>query len=395
MKVKKPGLLIQIAVALALGIFAGMFCPDFCIRILNTFREIFGQFIKFIVPMIVIGLVTPAIADTGKNAGRMLLLTMALAVGSTIFSGYFSFFASKTILSAWIDSGFTGTIAAGKEFPAYFTLKIPPLADVVTSLVFSFMVGLGIVATKADKVAAVFSEFREIVSITIQKAFVPLLPLYILSVIADLTACGKLAAVAGPCIKIMGTCMVVTSLLLVIQYVLGAGVVAQRNPFKVLGNMIPAYLTGWGCCSSAATIPVTLRQTLKNGVSRETAELVVPLCSSVHLAGSMSNMVTYAIGVICLYGGTIEIGAFTEYIMMLTIIAVASPGVPGGVVLASATIVESALGFSPERYALMVAMYMALDGMGTACNLTGDGAIAIVVDKVRNKGKDANCAVPS
>ena len=188
MKVKKPGLLIQIAVALALGIFAGMFCPDFCIRILNTFREIFGQFIKFIVPMIVIGLVTPAIADTGKNAGRMLLLTMALAVGSTIFSGYFSFFASKTILSAWIDSGFTGTIAAGKEFPAYFTLKIPPLADVVTSLVFSFMVGLGIVATKADKVAAVFSEFREIVSITIQKAFVPLLPLYMKMFLPSTTA---------------------------------------------------------------------------------------------------------------------------------------------------------------------------------------------------------------
>jgi Na+/H+-dicarboxylate symporter len=157
---------------------------------------------------------------------------------------------------------------------------------------------------------------------------------------------------------------------------------------------MPAYLTGWGCCSSAATIPVTLRQTLKNGVSRETAELVVPLCSSVHLAGSMSNMVTYAIGVICLYGGTVGIGSFTEYILMLTIIAVASPGVPGGVVLASAAIVESALGFTPERYALMVAMYMALDGMGTACNLTGDGAIAIVVDKFRGgmKGADGSAS---
>lgn len=382
MKIKKPGLLLQIAAAIVTGIVAGMFFPDFCIRTLNTFREIFGQFIRFIVPMIVIGLVTPAIADTGKSAGRMLLLTMALAVGSTVLSGYMTYFASGTILSSWISGGFSGGMVAGREFPAYFTLKIPPMVDVVTSLVFSFMVGLGIVAMKAERIAGVFSEFRGIVTVTIEKAFVPLLPLYILSVIADLTACGKLKSVAEPCVKVMITCVIVTVSLLVLQYVI-AGIVARRNPFKALWNMMPAYLTGWGCCSSAATIPVTLRQTLANGVSKETAELVIPLCSSVHLAGSMSNMVSYAIGVIFLYGGTPDLGAFTEYIMMLTVIAVASPGVPGGVVLASASIVESALGFTPERYALMVAMYMALDGMGTACNLTGDGALAMIVDRFR------------
>jgi Na+/H+-dicarboxylate symporter len=152
--------------------------------------------------------------------------------------------------------------------------------------------------------------------------------------------------------------------------------------------MLPAYLTGWGCCSSAATIPVTLRQVRKNGVSDETANLVIPLCANIHLAGSMANMVVYGAGFVVLAGGTLGFGAFAEYIFMISIIAVASPGVPGGVVLASAPIAESALGITPEHYAVLIAVYMALDGMGTACNLTGDGAIALVVDRFRAGGKE-------
>jgi Na+/H+-dicarboxylate symporter len=379
---KKIGLLAQVVVAIALGALIGSFAPDFCIRLLNTFRSIFGQFIKFIVPLIVIGLVTPAIADTGKGAGKMLLLTMSLAVGSTVFAGYFSYFMSSTVLEAWIDGGFSGGVDASKEFLPYFTLKIPPVADVVTSLVLSFMLGLGIVATNAEKLAGAFSELRSIVTLSIQKAFVPLLPVYVLSVVSDLTACGKLTAVAGPCVKIMASCMLFTTLLLVLIYS-AASIITRRNPFKAMYNMLPAYLMGWGSCSSAATIPVTLRQTLKNGVSRETAELVVPLCASVHLPGSMCNVIAYSAGVTLLYGGALDFGAYTECILMLTVVAVAAPGVPGGVVLASASILESALGFTPERYAVLVAMYMALDGMGTACNLTGDGAIAMLVDKYR------------
>lgn len=178
----------------------------------------------------------------------------------------------------------------------------------------------------------------------------------------------------------MVSCLVITIILLLIQYVI-AGVVARRNPLKALWNMLPAYLMGFGSCSSAATLPVTLRQTMKNGVSEDTANLVIPLCANIHMTGSMSNMVAYAIGLIILAGEPVSLAAFTEYIFMISVIAVASPGVPGGVVLASATVAEAALGFSPERYAIMIAIYMALDGMGTACNLTGDGAIALIVDR--------------
>jgi Na+/H+-dicarboxylate symporter len=156
--------------------------------------------------------------------------------------------------------------------------------------------------------------------------------------------------------------------------------------------MLPAYLTGWGCCSSAATLPVTLRQTRKNGVSDKITDLVIPLCANVHLAGSMANMVVYTAGIIVLGGGTIDFGSYIHFMLMLSVIAVASPGVPGGVVLASAAIAESALGFTPERYALVIAAYMALDGMGTACNLTGDCAIATIVDRLSGgKAKKTPC----
>ena len=381
---KKIGLLPKLFIAIAIGIVIGLISPDWVIRVLNCFRDLFGQFIKFFVPFIIIGLVTPAIADTGKSAGRMLLLTMGVAYASTLFAGYFAYCVSYGVFPAIMDGGTLGSAATAKAFPAFFSLKIPPIMDVTTALVTSFMIGLGIVAVKAETLVRAASELREVVTLTIAKAFVPFLPAYVLTVMADLTASGKLVAVGGGCVKIMALVMATTTAVLLIQYCI-AGAIAGRNPLKALWTMLPAYLTGWGCCSSAATIPYPLAQTKKNGVSDDTADLVIPLCSNVHLAGSMANMVVYAAGIIVLAGEPMSIGAFTEYILMISVIAVASPGVPGGVVLASASVAEAALGFSPERYAIMIAVYMALDGMGTACNLTGDGAIAMIVDKFRKK----------
>ena len=378
---KKLGLLPKLFIAIAIGIALGLVSPDWVIRSTNCFRDLFGQFIRFFVPFIIVGLVTPAIADTGKGAGKMLLLTMGIAYASTLFAGYFAYGVSCGVFPT-IMSGSLGGAATAKTFPAFFGLKIPPLMDVTTALATSFMLGLGIVAVKAEILVKAASELRDVVSLTIAKAFVPFLPLYVLTVMADLTASGKLSAVGAGSVKIMGLAMATTTAVLLIQYAV-AGLVARKNPLKALWTMLPAYLTGWGCCSSAATIPYTLAQTKKNGVSDETADLVIPLCSNVHLAGSMANMVVYAAGILVLAGEPLSVGAFTEYILMISVIAVASPGVPGGVVLASASVAEAALGFSPERYAIMIALYMALDGMGTACNLTGDGAIAMIVDRLR------------
>ena len=315
---------------------------------------------------------------------------MGIAYASTIFSGAFAYAVSSTVFPAVMDAS-AASAAGVKDLSAYFVIKIPPIMDVTTALVTAFMFGIGMAAVQADPLVRAFNALRDVVTLTIRRAVAPLLPLYIFAVIADLTASGRLMAVGGPCLKIMGLAMAVTSVVLLIQYMV-AGLVARRNPIKALWTMMPAYLTGWGCCSSAATIPVSLRQVRANGVSGETADLVVPLCANVHLAGSMANMVVYTAGFLVMAGEPISWTAYVEFIFMVSIVAVASPGIPGGVVLASAAIAETTLGFTPERYALVIATYMALDGMGTACNLTGDGAIALIVDRFRRrepKGEDA------
>jgi len=379
----KIGLLPRLFIAIALGVGLGMCAPDWAMRTMNCFRDSFGQFIKFFVPFIIIGLVTPAISDTGRTAGRTLLITMGIAYASTLFAGYFAYGVSCGVFPSIMSGGIRE--AATHTFPAYFSLKIPPFMDVTTALAVAFIMGFGIIASKTEMLDRAAHEMRDIVSRALEKAFVPLLPFYVLATMADLTGSGCLAQVGGGCLKIMGVALVTTTAVLIVQFTV-AGIVAKRNPFTALWTMLPAYLTGWGCCSSAATIPYTLAQTRKNGVSAETADLVIPLCSNVHLAGSMANMVVYAAGFAVLAGEPLPFGAFTEYILMVSVTAVASPGVPGGVVLACAAVAEAALGFPPERYAIITAIYMALDGMGTACNLTGDGAIAIIVDKFRKSG---------
>ena len=381
----KIGLLPRLFAALAVGAVLGFFAPDWLLRSMNCFRDTFGQFIKFFVTFIIIGLVTPAIADTGRAAGRTLLVTMGIAYASTLFAGYFAYGVSSSVFPAIMSGGLQD--AATRAFPAYFSLKIPPIMDVTTALAAAFLVGLGIVVAKAETLERAAHELRNIVSWALDKAFVPLLPFYVLSTMAALTASGRLAVVGGGCLKIMGVALATSVIVLLVQFSV-AGVVARKNPIKALLTMLPAYLTGWGCCSSAATIPYTLAQTRKNGVSDETADLVIPLCANVHLAGSMANMVIYAAGLAVMAGDGLPFGAFTEYILMVSVTAVASPGVPGGVVLACASVAEAALGFSPDRYAIMIAVYMALDGMGTACNLTGDGAIAMIVDRIRGRRAD-------
>ena len=380
----KIGILPRLFLAIGAGVVVGLIAPECVICSLNCFSGTFGQFIRFFVPFIVLGLVAPAIAETGVGAGRMLLITMGISYASTLFAGGFAFCVSDAVFPR-IIKGTMDSTAGVQTFPAYFILEIPPVMGITSALITAFIFGLAMVRLDTPALKRVFSEIRDTVTLTIGKVFLPLLPFYILTVIADLTASGKLAVVGGSCVAIMGTALCVTTMVLLVQYTI-AGLVAGRNPFKALWNMMPAYLTGWGCCSSAATLPVTLRQTRKNGVSGKIADLVIPLCANVHLAGSMANMVVYTAGFIVLFGGEISFVKYLEFMFMLSIIAVASPGIPGGVVLASATIAESALGFSPERYALVIATYMALDGMGTACNLTGDGAIALIMDKLSSRG---------
>ena len=348
-------------------------------RGVNTVTALIGQFIKFLVPLIIVGLVAPAIADTGRGAGKLLLATVAIAYGSTLFAGFLGYFVSAAAFPSLVSTG-AGQVVddAAREFQPYVQLSIPPLMDVMSALVFSFMAGLGMVFSECDTLKRVFSDFRVIVVRTISGVLVPLLPIFIFGIFLDMTAAGKADFAA-----IIAVFSALTLVVIVIQYC-EAGVVAGKNPFKAMWKMLPAYMTALGTSSSAATIPVTREQTLANGVSREIADFTVPLCATVHLAGSTVKIVSCSVALLLVAGrgAEINLATFAGFIAMVGIVMIAAPGVPGGAVMAAIGLLESMLGFDHAQIALMIALYLSTDSIGTACNIAGDGAIAIVVDKM-------------
>ena len=383
---KKPrfGLLSCVVLAIVLGIVLGSFVPAPFVRGVNTVTALIGQFIKFLVPLIIVGLVAPAIADTGRGAGKLLLATVAIAYGSTLFAGFLGYFVSVAAFPSLVSTG-AGQVVddAAREFQPYVQLSIPPLMDVMSALVFSFMAGLGMVFSECDALKRVFSDFRVIVVRTISGVLVPLLPLFIFGIFLDMTAAGKAGRVLVDFAAIIAVFSALTIVVIVIQYCV-AGVVAGKNPFKAMWKMIPAYMTALGTSSSAATIPVTREQTLANGVSREIADFTIPLCATVHLAGSTVKIVSCSVALLLVAGrgAEINLATFAGFIAMVGIVMIAAPGVPGGAVMAAIGLLESMLGFDHAQIALMIALYLSTDSIGTACNIAGDGAIAIVVDKM-------------
>ena len=385
---KKPrlGLFGRIVIAICCGVGLGFLCAacggagDVCVRILKTFNVLFAQILKFIVPLLILGLVTPAISDVGRGAGKLLLTVMVLSYFSTVAAGFFAYGCAGELLPHYITKGLVANAGNGKEFLPYFKLAIPPLCDVLTALALSFMVGIGIIFTGSTALKKGVDDFGEIVKLTIMKVIIPGLPLYILTMICEMTASGKFTACAGTMFKVIGTGWGLSVVYLVILYVL-AGAIAQRNPILCLWRMLPAYLTGLSIASSSAVIPVTLECCEKNGVSKDIRNFVVPLCANVHMVGSAIKLMTsaYAIGII--YGVDLPVAQVANFIFMMAIAAVAAPGVMGGVLMASVGLVESILGFTPEQTALMMTFYLALDGYGPAANVTGDAAIALVTDR--------------
>ena len=383
---KKPrfGLLSRVVLAIVLGIVLGSFASAPFVRGVNTVTALIGQFIKFLVPLIIVGLVAPAIADTGRGAGKLLLATVAIAYGSTLFAGFLGYFVSVAAFPSLVSTGAGQAVDdAAREFQPYVQLSIPPLMDVMSALVFSFMAGLGMVFSECDTLKRVFSDFRVIVVRTISGVLVPLLPLFIFGIFLDMTAAGKAGRVLVDFAAIIAVFSALTLVVIVIQYCV-AGVVAGKNPFKAMWKMLPAYMTALGTSSSAATIPVTREQTLANGVSREIADFTIPLCATVHLAGSTVKIVSCSVALLLVAGrgAEINLATFAGFIAMVGIVMIAAPGVPGGAVMAAIGLLESMLGFDHAQIALMIALYLSTDSIGTACNIAGDGAIAIVVDKM-------------
>ena len=382
MKTLKIGLLGKILIAIALGIGTGLIFPEWAVRIFVTINSIFSQFLGFAIPLIIVGLVTPAIADIGNKAGKMLLVTVAIAYFSTIFAGLASYLTGAAFFPSMIDSGEgLKSLSESGELQPYFTVTIPPLMGVMTALVLAFMAGLGLAATQHRTLLDAAHGFEQILVKTINTAIIPVLPVYIFGIFLNMTYIGQVFSILTVFIKIIGIIFAIHIGILMLQFTIAGGF-AHKNPFKLLWTMMPAYFTALGTQSSAATIPVTLAQTRKNGVSEDIAGFTVPLCATIHMSGSTLKIVACALALMIMQGNPYDFWQFFGFICMLGITMVAAPGVPGGAIMASLGLLQSMLGFNQESLALMIALYIAMDSFGTACNVTGDGAIAIIVDRL-------------
>lgn len=392
MKLLKLPLLARVAIAIVLGLIFGSIFPDWLSRIFVTFNSIFSQFLGFCIPLIILGLVAPGIADLGNNAGKLLLITVGIAYGSTFFSGFMTYLSCEAIFPLIDVGGHEGggnivNPADGMLNP-YFLIEMPPLFDVMTALVLAFMLGLGVSVSKkgGTTIKSVLTDLKEVIEIVISRVIIPLLPLYIFGMFLNMSASGTAFSIISTFGKVIGVIFVLHILLLLIQYFVAGGIV-KKNPFKLLWTMMPAYATALGTSSSAATIPVTLRQALKNGVDEDIAGFCVPLCSTIHLAGSILKITATALAVCMINGYPHDPATFIGFILMLGVIMIAAPGVPGGAIMAAIAPLQSLLGFGEADIALIIAVYIAIDSFGTACNVTGDGAISLVLDKLYKKPK--------
>ena len=388
----KIGLLPRLIIAIILGVIIGNIAKSanlpIIIQLGATFNSIFGNFLGFAIPLIIIGFVVPGIADLGEGAGKTLALTALTAYVSTIIAGSFAFAVDKTIFPSFLKVGsiVLDNAANAEEtmLSGLFTIEMPAIMGVMSALLISFIMGLGISVTKNQPLKDVFHGFQDIIVKLVTNIIIPLLPFHVYGIFANMTYAGTVMEIMSVFIKVFVIIIIMHILIIVFQYFV-AGTLAKKNPFKLIKNMLPAYFTAIGTQSSAATIPVTIESTKKNGVSDMIAEFVCPLCATIHLSGSTITLTSCAIAIMMLNGGEISFRKMFPFILMLGVTMVAAPGVPGGAVMAALGILESMLGFNEAMLALMIALYIAQDSFGTACNVTGDGAIAVFMDAITGK----------
>ncbi len=379
-------LLARIVLAMALGIGAAYVLPLWATRVFETFNAIFSQFLGFIIPLIIFGFVAPAIADVGKNAGRMLVATALIAYGATVMAGLFSFAVSDALFPRLITATDGAALAddpALAPLTPYFTIEMPALMSVMGALVISFILGIGCSRMPGSPLKRVLDDFGSIIARVINSTVIPLLPVYIFGIFLNMTYAGKVATILVTFSQIILVIFAVHVLLLLLQFTVASFFsTGTRNPLKMLATMLPAYFTALGTQSSAATIPVTLRQTKTLGVRDSVAGFTVPLCATIHMSGSTLKIVACAVALMILNGLPFDFPMFLGFICMLGITIIAAPGIPGGAIMASLGLLTSMLGFTDADCALMIALYIAMDSFGTACNVTGDGALSVIINRI-------------
>lgn len=384
---RKIGLLPKLIIGIILGIIIGLISKSvesyIVVRLLSTFSGIFGNFLKFIIPLVIIGFVAPGIADLGRGAGKLLGITAAIAYISAIGAGITAYIIGSIILPGVIQGGELVT-ETGINVDPYFTLEMAPMMGVMTALITAFLLGLGMANIKKQSLFEVLRDFQSIIQLTIKYILIPFIPLHIAGIFAKLTTTGEIFATIRTFSSVFVMIILLQLAYIVVQYLI-AFVYTGKNPVRSIGNMLPAYFTALGTQSSAATIPVTIESARKNEITEDIIDFVIPLGATIHLAGDTITLVLASMGVMLMSGTTPTFAMMLPFIFMLGVTMVAAPGIPGGGVMAALGLLESMLMFGAGQQGLMIALHFAQDSFGTATNVTGDGAIAIIVDKIAKR----------
>lgn len=385
MKKLKVALIWKVLIACLLGCLLGRVLPVPAIRIFTTFNYVFSQYIEFMVPLIIIGLVTPAICRMGSDAGKMLLFTILLAYFSSVLAGTFSYGVSVVAFPGLLDGVHMDVDKLESDaVNPFFTLDIPAVMNVTSALVLAFLTGTLLTVTGKGTLKNVAFDFEELVTKAISSTLVPLLPIYIFGIFLKMACTGDILPVLSVFAKIIAVIFAMSIVWLLTIFCI-SGAISRSNPFKNIVSMLPAYFTALGTSSSAATIPVTLSCARKCGVSEPVSNFSVPLCATIHMPGSMMKITACAIAIMMLQGMPFSFDLVLGFIMLEAITAVAAPGVPGGVIMASLGVLSSVLGFDETSLALIITLYIVMDSFGTACNVVSDGAVALIVDKTFKK----------
>ncbi|WP_411843428.1 dicarboxylate/amino acid:cation symporter [Salinicoccus sp. HZC-1] len=356
----------------------------FLARLFVTLESILGSFIFFMIPLIILFFIANGISKIGEGSGKVVGATLGTAYLSTLGAGLMAYAVSMFIMPKITDGG--SVPEEGTALEPFFEFEIAPLMDILTALVLAFAFGIVITLTKSELMQKWFEEGKNIIEFIIEKAVIPLLPFYIAGVFAGMAAQGTIFNT----LAVFGVVLLVAVILhwvwITIQYTI-AGAALGKNPFKMIKTMIPAYFTALGTMSSAATIPVTLRQTKENGIRNRIADFVVPLCANIHLSGSTITIVSCSIAVMTVLPEYQLPGFMSMFgtILLLGVVMIAAPGVPGGAIMAASGVLMTNLGFNEAAVAFMIALYMAQDSFGTATNITGDGAVSAVIDAYEQK----------
>lgn len=396
---KKIPLILWIVIAIGAGVLIGLFTPgmisgindatgaaiptDLIVQLFVSFSTVFNAFLSFAIPLIIIGFIVPGIGSLAQGAGKMLGITVGLAYLSSILAGFLAL-ASALLLYPII---LKGQQLASFDNPenalstGYVSIQLTPIMGVLSALILSFILGLGITALKTRAMLNLFEDFQVIVEKMLSYVIIPLLPVHILGVFANMTLAGQVAKILTVFIFVFLMIFALHWITLTLQYSV-AGAVSHRNPFKMLKTMLPAYFTAIGTQSSAATIPVTVRSAKKAGISPRVVDFAIPLCATIHLSGSMITITSCSVAVLFMTGQHPDFGSLIPMILVLGVMMVAAPGVPGGGVMTAIGLLQSMLGFDESMIALMIALYLAQDSLGTATNVTGDATIATLTEHI-------------